>query len=598
MTARASSGADDFVRDWDVVVVGAGAGGLSAAVTAAHAGLRVLVVEKEPVFGGTTARSGGILWLPGSPVAKAAGVTDSLDEARTYIRNEAGAAADFGRIDAFLEAAPRMVEFFHQKTRLQLQALPAFPDYHPWAPGAAASGGRCHIAAPFSAHELGAEIARLRPPLREITFVGMMFNASQEVSHFFNVTRSARSAAYVARRLTEHAWEMLRYGRAMRLTSGNALVARLAASAFDVGVRIMTSTAARRLIIEEGGVRGVEIERGGLPVTIRASGGVVLAGGGFPQDPELKRRLFPHARRGQEHHSPAPPGNTGDGWRLAEASGARVVEDLPNAAAWIPVSRVLQRDGTVGVFPHLIDRYKPGIIAVTRAGRRFVNEADSYHDFCIALHRVSADDPDPAAWLICDHRALRRYGMGFVKPFPLPYSRHLRSGYLLRGRTPRELGTAAGIDPERLRETIDAFNASARHGEDPQFGKGNSPYNRYLGDAGASPNPCVAPLDRPPYYAIRVTTGDLGTFAGIATDGHARVLDRSGRPIAGLYAVGNDAASVMGGSYPGGGITLGPAMTFGFVAARHIANGPGSSESRSRNARGASPAASLRTEPG
>lgn len=293
--------------------------------------------------------------------------------------------------------------------------------------------------------------------------------------------------------------------------------------------------------------------------------------GGFPQDVRRRQALFPHAPNGTEHLSPAPPGNTGDGLRLAESAGGRIADDLPNAAAWIPVSRVPYRNGETGVFPHLIDRYKPGIIAVTRRGKRFVNEADSYHDFGQAMQRTCRDEAEVTAWLVCDHRAVRRYGLGFVKPFPLPIWPHLRSGYLVRGRTLAELGQRAGIDATALESTVQSFNAGARNGQDAEFGKGSTAYNRYLGDATHKPNPCVAPLETGPFYAIKVVMGDLGTFAGIRTDRHARVLDSAGKSIPGLYAAGNDNSSIMGGSYPGGGITLGPAMTFGYIAGRHLA---------------------------
>ena len=556
--------------EYDVVVVGSGAGGLAAAVTAAKHGLDVIVVEKEPLFGGTTARSGGVVWIPCSPHARALGIEDDIEAARTYLRHETGPNCDEKCIDAFLRFGPEMVAFFESNTSVRFVAVPGFSDYHPDVPGGR-PGGRSIVAAPFAGTELGEEIRRLRPPLREITFVGMMFNSSLEIAHFFNVTRSLKSALYVVRRLTQHARDMLVHGRGMRLGNGNALAARLAKSAFDLGVPILTSSPARALLVEQGAVRGVEIERQGVRARLRARRGVVLASGGFSQDPALRKRLFPHAPTGREHRTAVSPGNTGDGWRLAESAGGQTAADLANAAAWIPVSLVPRASGEPGVFPHLIDRYKPGVIAVTRAGTRFVNEANSYHDFGEALQRTCRGDTEVCAFLICDHRTLRRYGLGFVKPFPLPLFPHLRSGYLLRGRTLAHLAQLAGIDAEALQRTVDSVNADARRGVDTQFGKGTTAYNRFLGDANHKPNPCVAPLEQAPFYAVKVVMGDLATFAGIRTDEHARVLDAQAAPIEGLYAVGNDAASVMGGNYPGGGITLGPALTFGYIAGRHLA---------------------------
>lgn len=567
---------------FDVLVAGSGAGALAAAVTAARRGMKVLVVEKDAVCGGTTARSGGVLWIPMNPQSRAAGVDDSLAAARTYLQNEAGSHFDPVRADAFLEAGPRMVEFFESETAVRFVAVPEFSDYHPGVPGAV-PGGRSILAAPFHAQELGKEVRRLRPPLREITFVGMMFNASKEVAHFFNCTRSLASAWYVLRRLVQHSGEMIRHGRAQRLTNGNALAARLMKSAHDAGVEIWTDSALASVVMQAGRVRAARVNTAGREQHIEVAQAVVLGTGGFPQDPILRKELFPHAPTGVEHWSPASPGNVGDGWRIALSAGGSVERRLPNAAAWIPVSLVPRGRGARGVFPHLIDRYKPGIIAVLDNGKRFVNEADSYHDFGQALQRACRSEVHQA-WLVCDHRALRRYGLGYVKPFPLPIWPHLRSGYLIRGRSVAELGRAAGIDPEQLQRTIEEFNRHAVKGEDPEFGKGSTAYNRFLGDATHRPNPCVAPLDAGPYYAVRVVLGDLGTFAGIRTDGSARVLNADGEPIQGLYAVGNDAASVMGGAYPGGGITLGPAMTFGYLAGMHIAEQAGAIGSESGDA--------------
>jgi len=565
------SPAHGFDSVFDVVVVGTGAGGMAAAVAARKMGLEVLLLDKEPFYGGTTARSGGVLWVPNNPISAFKPEPDSLEAARTYLRHECGAAYDSERIEAFLEHGPRMVDFFTRHTDVQLVPLPEYPDYHAESPGGR-TAGRSIMAAPMDARELGPRVRQLRPPLREITFVGMMFNSSAEISHFFNATRSLRSAAYVARRLATHAVEMLVHGRAMRLTNGNALAARLAKSAFALDIPMWLQSPAEALVREGERVAGVLVRRAdGTRVRVQARRGVVLAAGGFPQDPQRRGELFPHAPGGQGHHSPASPGNTGDGLRLAESAGGQLVRDLPHAAAWIPVSLVPHRDGSTGVFPHLIDRYKPGIIAVNRQGRRFVNESDSYHDVGVQMLQACAGAPETAAWLIADHRAVRRYGLGFAKPFPLPLGPHLRSGYLLRGRTLAELAQRAGIDAQGLERTVAAFNAGADQGMDLQFRRGWRVYNRFLGDRTHQPNPCVAPVRHGPFYAVKVVMGDLGTFAGIRTDGRARVLDAQGRPIEGLFAAGNDNASVMGGGYPGGGITLGPAMTFGFVAAEAMA---------------------------
>lgn len=557
--------------DCDVLVVGSGAGGLATAVAAAHRRLKVLVVEKEPVFGGTTARSGGWMWVPNNGPAKRAGVVDSVDNARTYLQHETGAAFDAARIDSFLDAGPKAVEFFETQTALKFDLGPIFADYHPDAPGGM-PGGRSIVAQPFDGRELGKEINRLRPPLQEITFLGMMIGSGKELLHFFNVTRSPVSMFYVGKLFLQFVRDMMFHGRPMRLLNGNALVGRLAKSCFDKGVPIWTSSPVRSLITDaRGRVIGARVETPSGPVEVRAAKGVVMAAGGFPQDAVRRKELMPHSPSGHEHVSPAPPGNTGDGLRLGEIVGATVDTSLPHSAAWVPISRPVKADGTLGTFPHFVDRSKPGVIAITRSGKRFVNEANSYHDFCQAMVRRCAEESgENAAWFIADHRTFRKYGLGYAKPSPVPYKKLIQNGYLIRGRTLVDLATQIGADGAQLERTVAAFNSHARKGEDPEFGKGSTSYNRSLGDPEHKPNPCVAPVERGPFYAVRLYVGDLGTFAGLKTNANSEVLNDEGRPIGGLYAAGNDAASIMGGNYPGGGITLGPAITFGYIAARHM----------------------------
>ena len=496
---------------------------------------------------------------------------DSIEKARTYLQHEAGDHFDAARVDAFLETGPRAVEFFEQNTALQFDLGPTFADYHPDAPGGM-PGGRSIVARPYDGRELKGEIRRLRPPLSEITFLGMMIGSGKELLHFFNVTKSPVSAFYVARLFLKFLRDMAFHGRPMRLMNGNALVARLAKSCFDRNVPIWTDAPVRELIDDgKGRVTGAIVDTREGPVEVTARKGVVLAAGGFPQDPVRRKALFPHSPSGYEHVSPAPPGNTGDGLRLGEAVGATVDDTLPHSAAWVPVSRPPRADGTLGVFPHFVDRSKPGVIAVTRSGRRFVNEANSYHDFCQAMvRRCREEDGEICAFFIADHKTLRKYGLGYVKPAPVPFGQHIRSGYLAQGKTLKDLAAQIGVDGEELERTVARYNEPARRGEDPEFHKGSTAYNLSLGDPEHKPNPCLAPVEKGPFYAVKLFVGDLGTFSGLRSDENARVLDGDGKPIQGLYAAGNDAASIMGGNYPGGGITLGPAITFGYIAARHM----------------------------
>jgi succinate dehydrogenase/fumarate reductase flavoprotein subunit len=554
----------------DVLVIGSGAGGLSTAITARKHGLDVVVIEKADCFGGTTAFSGGVLWIPGNRHASANGVTDTREAARTYLQYETGAFFDAACVDAFLDIGPKMLDFFERET--QVRFVPTlYPDYHPDAPGGV-DIGRSVVAAPFDASKLGTHLARLRPPLATITFVGMMFNSSNaDLKHFFNATRSLKSACYVARRLASHLMDLARYRRGVQVTSGNALAARLAKSALDLGIPIHTSTGARELVMSGNRVSGARVTGPQGEYTITARRGVVLACGGFSHDVARIAKAYAHVRRGGQHVSPVPDGNTGDGARMAEAAGAQVPPRYREPAAWMPVSLVPRKNGKPGVFPHLLDRYKPGIIGVTRHGRRFTNEANSYHDVGAAMIEACKGDRETAMWLICDHATIRKYGLGYAKPAPVPLGPHLRSGYLKKGRTLAELARDAGIDAVTLEATVRRYNESAVRGEDPAFGRGSTSFNRYLADHEQKPNPCVAPIGQGPYYALKVVMGDLGTFDGIVTNVEGKVLDARREPVPGLYAVGNDRASIMGGNYPGAGITLGPIMTFGYITGRHLA---------------------------
>ncbi|MGE4482262.1 FAD-dependent oxidoreductase [Acidocella sp.] len=558
----------------DVLVIGAGAGGLTTAITARKHGLNVIVIEKAPFFGGTMAFSGGVLWIPGNHICPPGQPRDTRARAREYLKHETGNHFDANVIDAFLDHGPEMLDFFQRETEVKF--IPTlYPDYHPDAPGGV-DVGRSVLAAPYDASTLGKELHRLRPPLRSITFMGMMFNSSNaDIKHFFNVTKSATSFFYVTRRLAAHMKEVLRHGRGVQVTSGNALAARLAKTAFELGIPIHTSTPASTLLWEGGRVTGAQIETPAGLVSLKARRAVVLAAGGFPHDKARISQAYPHVRRGAAHLSPVPAENTGDGIALAENIGGQFTIAYPNAAAWMPVSAVPTNHGQISVFPHLLDRYKPGIIAIDGQGQRFTNESNSYHDVGEAMIAAGNTLSKNEFFLICDHRAIRKYGLGFVKPAPLPLGKYLRNGYLKRGATLHEIAEAIGVDAQTLEQTIARYNEGARNGQDPEFKRGGTAFNRYLGDPEHRPNPNIAPLRHGPFYALKLVMGDLGTFDGLKTTVEGQVMNKDGIPIPGLYAAGNDQASMMGGNYPGAGITLGPIMTFGYITGRHLAATPG-----------------------
>lgn len=551
----------------DVLVIGSGAGGMSTAITAAKQSLKVIIVEKEPVFGGTTAFSGGVLWIPGNKICEG---EDTRDAAVEYMKNETGNFFDADAVGAFLDAGPKMIDFFERETSVKFVPT-LYPDYHPEVPGGV-DIGRSVLAAPFDTSVLGSDIKRLRPPLSTITFMGMMFNSSNaDIKHFFNATKSPKSFAYVTKRLMAHFAEVVRYGRGTKVTSGNALAARLAKSCFDLGIPIHTDTPATELVTENGGVTGAKVTMNGKPVTITARKGVVLASGGFAHDVKKIRQAYPHLRRGGEHFSPVPEGNTGDGIDLGVEAGGKFDIRYPNTSAWMPVSKVPLGGGKFKAFPHLLDRYKPGIIAVLKNGKRFTNESESYHDVGAALIAACEDETETACWLIADKPTIRKYGLGFAKPAPVPLKPYLANGYLKTGKTLADLARSCGIDSAGLENSIREYNVHARKGEDPAFHKGKTTFNRYLADPEHKPNPGVGPVEHGPFYALKVIMGDLGTFDGLQTTAQGQVVDREDTPIPGLYAVGNDRASIMGGNYPGAGITLGPAMTFGYITGLHLA---------------------------
>jgi len=555
----------------DLIVVGSGAAGLACAITAKTRGLDVVVLEKEPVFGGTTALSGGVLWIPLTHHGRKQNPADSMEAVRTYMMHETGSFYDEAAVRAFIDNGPKMVDFFERETAMKF--IPTlYPDYHPNVPGGV-DIGRSILAEPFDIRGLGKDMARLKPPLKTITFIGMMFNSSNaDLKHFFRFTKSLTSFLYVARRLASHLKDLALYRRAVKVTSGNALAARLAKSALDLGIPILTSTPASQIVME--GERAVGVVSGGQGGgrTLRARHGVVLACGGFPHDTLRIAKAYPHVRRGHAHLSPTSTANTGDGARMAEAAGGVVDIRFREAAAWMPVTKVDFGKGETGVFPHLLDRYKPGVIGVLSNGKRFTNESDSYHDVGAAMIEACADLPETAMWLVCDKSALGKYGLGFVKPAPMPIGRFVRNGYLIEGKTLAELARACGIDADALERTVSDYNQHAERGQDPAFQRGSTTFNRYLADADNKPNPCVAPVKTGPFYAVKLLMGDLGTFDGLATNVTGQVLRRDHTPIAGLYAVGNDRASIMGGNYPGAGITHGPNMTFGWLTAHHIAD--------------------------
>lgn len=549
-------------REVDLLVLGSGAGGLTAGLAGAMLGLDVMIVEKSPWIGGTTALSAGSLWVPNTHHSPPG--CDSLDQALLYLRHAVGNGLDEAKARAFLTQGPAMVEFLEQDDALAFRAYPHHPDYLATLPGATLAG-RVLEPVPFDGAVLGAAFERLRPPLPEFMLLGGMMVDRVDIGHLLNATRSWGSLRHGLGLLARYAGDRLRFSRGTRLVMGNALAGRLFHALHRRGVDILTRTTCRSLTVEGDRVVGAELADAGGSTTVRARRGVVLATGGFSFHPELRRRLLPVP---PPEHSPIVESVTGDGLALAEAAGGHLAEGRGSAAFWAPVSVRRRRDGTTAVFPHVVlDRGKPGLIAIDDRAQRFVNEATTYHRFVEAMYAARVD----RCYFVCDDTFIARYGLGMIRPRRLNLRGAVADGYVTRADSLAALAAALGVPADTLAATVSRANEFAARGVDGDFGKGSDAYQRNLGDPAHRPNPCLGPISTPPFYALRIHPGDLGASRGLAADAHARVLGRDGTPVEGLYVCGNDMDSIMAGAYPGPGVTIGPAMVFGFIAARHAA---------------------------
>ena len=552
---------------YDVVVIGAGGAGMCAALCAAIDGASVLLVERTEYVGGTTAYSAGSCWIPNTSHGAAVAPDDSFEKARDFLRRAVGARTDDAVRVSFLESGPKAVEHLERHSSVRFRARPYHPDYMSEHEGAAL-GGRAVEPLPFDGRQLGPHLAMIRPPVPEHTVLGGMMVDRDDVLHLLNWTKSLKSFKHAARIVGRHAMDRLRYPRGTRLLMGNALIARMLHSLLQRGVCILTNAKLESLTKEADGIKGIVLSQAGVRRSVCAARGVILASGGYSRHPTRRREMLPGI---DIEWCSVAPGNTGEAQDLAVSAGARFGTGAFSNAVWSPVSLRKRADGSTAVFPHLFfDRGKPGMITVNQQGRRFLSEATSYHMFGIEMQEAHKVSPAIPAFLITDALGLERYGLGLVHPGARRLASFLADGYLVRAESLATLARQLGLDPAVLEATIARFNASALTGVDEEFGRGSTPYQRLQGDAALGGlNPNLGPVEKPPYYAVRLYPSDTGAATGLLTDQHARVLDANGAPIAGLYACGNDMHSVTAGTYPGPGITLGPALTFGYIAARH-----------------------------
>ncbi|WP_216906385.1 FAD-binding protein [Nocardia noduli] len=565
-----SETSETFDESVDVLVIGSGGGGMAAALTAADAGLDVLVVEKADRYGGSTALSGGGIWVPNAPAQRRDGYSPDPEEVVAYLRTITEGLVTDARLRAYVEQAPAMMEFLEKcGPWLEFVWKPGYADYYPELPGGSEQGSTINVP-PIDLRVLGDEEQNLLAPLA-LAPKGIWLGP-KDLRLFYQVRQNWRGKAVLLKLL----WRMFRarvFGDRIAAI-GQSLVARLRLAMRDRNIPLWLSSPMTSLITAaDGSVIGAVIERGGKRLRVEARGGVIIAAGGFDHDMAWRKEHLPEI---EDDWSFGNPLAVGDGIRAGQQVGAAT--ELMDESWWFPA--IQWPDGRMQFM--LNERMMPSQFIVNGAGERFINEAAPYMDFGHAM--IEGQRSGVAhipCWLITDARSFHRYVVAGHLPLPkipfapVPTGRKipqawLDSGVVREANSWAELAAQIDVPADALRATAERFDVLARQGEDQDFHRGASVYDNYYGDP-TLPNPNLAPLGKPPYYAFRMVLGDLGTSGGLSTDEHARVLREDGGVIAGLYAVGNASAPVMGRSYAGAGATIGPAMTFGYIAVKHIA---------------------------
>jgi len=555
----------DWDKEVDVIVVGSGAGGLLSALVAAHHHADVLVVEKEKLWGGTSATSGAGIWIPASDQARAAGFKDDTAEAFKYVRKLSADNVPDANIKAYVENASAMLRWVTASTEIEYQAFP-YPDYHAEEPGGSPSGFRTHMPLPIDGRKLGRDVETLRFASPAASLFGYLNWHFDET--YIMLFRARGWQWHLAKSLARYWFDWpfrFKSRKDRRLTLGNALLGGLRLALNERDIPVWLDAPLVDLVSEKGRVTGARIRRKGKEILIRARKGVILAAGGFDKNQEMRDANAPLYRNAQLSGGTA--GNTGDSIRAATKVGA---DTMNMHSAWAaPVFYVPGEDrGRLCT----IERALPGCLMVNQSGDRYLNEAASYHVVGQQMARRQAEHGDASpSWFVFDYRYRHSYPVGPLLPLmPDWLQRGEVRSILKKGRTIEELAGAMGVDAARLAATVARYNEFAAKGEDPDFRRGEAAYDKMYGDPSVTPNPCLRPLSEAPFFAMPIYPGDIGTNGGLKTNQYAQVIDSAGKPITGLYAIGNNAASAMGESYPGAGVTIGPALTFGYIAARQI----------------------------
>ncbi|PWV67829.1 3-oxosteroid 1-dehydrogenase [Nocardia neocaledoniensis] len=548
-------------REYDVVVVGSGAAGMTAALAAAHNGLSVVVLEKAAHYGGSTARSGGGVWIPGNKALKASGRPDDREEARTYLHSIIGDVVPAEKIDTYLDRGAEAFDFVLDHTPLKMKWVPGYSDYYPEAPGGLAQGRSCEPT-PFNGKVLGAELANLEPPyakapLNVVVMQADFVRLNLIKRHPKGMMRALRVGArtYLAKFTGKHLLGM-----------GQAIIAAMRKGLLDAGVPVLLNTPLTDLVVTDGRVTGVKATVDGETVTFTARYGVVLGSGGFEHNADMRAKY--QRQPITTEWTTGAAANTGDGIVAGMAAGATVgfMED----AWWGPT---IFKGGKPWFA--LAERNLPGTIMVNDRGERFGNESAPYVE---AVHTMYGGEygqgagpgENIPAWLVFDQRYRNRYIFAGLQPGQRFPSRWLENDYIVKADSIEELAERIGVPAENLAATVTRFNGFAATGKDEDYGRGNSHYDRYYGDPTVKPNPCLAEISQGPFFAAKIVPGDLGTKGGLVTDTAGRVLREDDSVIEGLYAAGNTSAPVMGHTYAGPGATIGPAITFAYLAVLDI----------------------------
>ncbi len=561
---------------YDVVVVGSGSAGTMAALRAVELGLSVLVIEKAHKFGGTSATSGGVMWIPNHQLEPN---DDTPEEAKQYLDNLIEVPVQADRIEAYLEKAPQMAQFL-KSMGLPL-AVAAWPDYFQTVPGARAD--RSIVCDTFDGRQLGDRFPFMR---EQYSRFKVMRRYAIDLVEFFAISTQSPGWIKVFLKMVWRYWSdlgtRLISRRDRRFTQGGALMGHLFKQVFDRGVEIRLETKLDELVFTDGEVKGVKVSNFGRQYEIAARHGVVLCAGGFEWNQELRDRYLPVS--GLTRHSSTPE-DANRGEALIAGLGVGAATEHTDDAWWMPTMHLPMPSASnfEEIHQAAFDVGRPHSVCVNRNGERFVNEACGYDEFGGAMIadeiKTGANNP---CWLVFDASFRKKWTAGGFLPsiimpdwtIPVDWWDH----YVFKADSVEALAAKIHVPVDALKKTVANMNDYARTGTDPEFNRGGNDYDRMFGDANMSPNPCLGPIDTAPYYAVPINAGDLGTKGGLKADARARVVDDAGKPIPGLYAAGNNSGNPFGNRYPGAGGTIGPAMTFGYVAAEDIAERAGKGE--------------------